>query len=170
MKETEMECRREKEKRDHLRGRMTMCCIRLCHYFSVCNELCWTRTLWSVRRCCCTQIKCVFWMCCSVGGVCVHRLIIAGCLCFVSSCVIACWCVWGDAAACGWRVKWNEWVLSLSWGEKAEASLLLLLQHPSVLCSMSLPHSPLFLSFMWHITYLIITRTHTQTHSHAHTE
>lgn len=61
-------------------------CVCLC----VCDELCWARTLWSVRRCCCTQIKCVFWMRRSVGGVCVRRLIIAGCLCFASACMTAC--------------------------------------------------------------------------------
>lgn len=33
MKETEMECGREKEKRDHLRGRLMMRCICLCHRF-----------------------------------------------------------------------------------------------------------------------------------------
>lgn len=38
-------------------------------------------------------IKCVFWMRCSVGGVCVHRLIIAGCLCFASACVTVCTCL-----------------------------------------------------------------------------
>lgn len=56
----------------------------------VCNALCSARTLWSVRRCCCTQIKCVFWMRGTVGGVCVCRLIIAGCLCFASACTTVC--------------------------------------------------------------------------------
>lgn len=66
-------------------------CLNVC--VCVCKALCSVRTLWSVRRCCCTQIKCVFWMRGSVGGVCVRRLIIAGCLCFASACMIVCVCV-----------------------------------------------------------------------------
>lgn len=179
MKETEMECGREKEKRDHLRGRLMMRRICLCRPFSVCarlracvcNELCSARTLWSVRRCCCAQIKCVFWM----SGVCVRRLIIAGCLCFASAYVIVCACVRPCTVVCGWWVKWNERVLSLSWGEKA-GSLATFIPSSSIGALLYLTHLS---SSLFHVTcYLFsspiqfflclwLCNTHTHTHTSA---
>lgn len=41
----------------------------------------------------------------SVGGVCVRRLIIAGCLCFASVCVIMVVCLCAGTMVCVWAVK-----------------------------------------------------------------
>lgn len=95
------------------------------------------------------------------------------CLC---SCDCVCVCV--RVCVCGRRVKWNERVLSLSRGGKAQVSLLLFpFHHPP--CCASISHSPLSLFSSSPLSCDILhffpriqsspSVSDVYTHTHAHT-